>query len=206
MITIIDSGICNLGSVIRAMEYLGIPSNIATNAESTASAEALVLPGVGSFPAGMEALHKHGLVEPIRSHVLAGKPLLGICLGMQLLANGSDEFGKHKGLGLISGWVKRLPDIPEFRIPNIGWCEVQNLGGSKLFAGLGNKPTFYFVHSYAMECDDVTNIMGSIRFGEHDITVACRRGNVFGAQFHPEKSQDAGLAFLANFATLVGSS
>lgn len=203
MITIIDSGICNIGSVLTALERVGARFTVTTEIGHVATASALLLPGVGAFADGMEALRHYGLVEPIRAHAAAGKPLLGICLGMQLLADGSDEFGKHAGLGLIPGWVRRLPSVPGLRVPNIGWCDVQVTDGAKLFTGLENKNSLYFVHSYAMACADSDDGIGSIDFGDRKVTVACQRGNIFGAQFHPEKSQDAGLTFLANFAAQV---
>lgn len=203
MITIIDSGICNIGSLLIALDRVGARYSITTEAECVASASALLLPGVGAFADGMEALRRHGLVEPIRTHAAAGKPLLGICLGMQLLADGSDEFGTHEGLGLIPGWVRRLPSVPGVRVPNIGWCDVQITGGAKLFNGLEANDSFYFVHSYAMDCDAADNSISSIDFGDCKVTVACQRANVCGVQFHPEKSQDAGLTFLANFVAQV---
>lgn len=199
MITIIDSGICNIGSLLIALDRVGARYLVTTEVERVAAASTLLLPGVGAFADGMEALRRHALVEPIRAHAAAGKPLLGICLGMQLLADGSDEFGTYEGLGLIPGWVRRLPSAPGLQVPNIGWCDVQVASGAKLFAGLEANTSFYFVHSYAMNCDDAENSIGSIDFGDCKITVACQRGNIFGAQFHPEKSQDAGLAFLSNF-------
>jgi glutamine amidotransferase len=203
MITIIDSGICNIGSLLIALDRVGARYTVTTEVEHVAAASALLLPGVGAFADGMEALRRSGLVEPIQAHAAAGKPLLGICLGMQLLADGSDEFGLHEGLGLIPGWVRRLPSVPGLRVPNIGWCDVDVADGAELFAGIEDSASFYFVHSYAMECDDAANIVGTIDFGGCKVTVACRRGAVFGAQFHPEKSQDAGLAVIANFAAQV---
>lgn len=203
MITVIDSGICNIGSVLTALERIGARYTVTTEPDTVANARSLLLPGVGAFANGMDALRRNCLVEPIRSHAAAGKPLLGICLGMQLLADGSDEFGTHKGLGLIPGWVRRLPSAPGLRIPNIGWCDMHFTSGSSLFAGLDDNASFYFVHSYAMKCDEAADSIGTIVFGDVKVTVACQRGNIFGAQFHPEKSQDAGLTFLANFAAQV---
>ena len=203
MITIIDSGICNIGSLLIALDRVGARYLVTTEVERVAAASTLLLPGVGAFADGMEALRRHALVEPIRAHAAAGKPLLGICLGMQLLADGSDEFGTYEGLGLIPGWVRRLPSAPGLRVPNIGWYGVQVTDGARLFTGLEANGSFYFVHSYAVECIDADNNVGSIDFGDRKLTVACQRGNIFGAQFHPEKSQDAGLAFLANFAAQV---
>jgi imidazole glycerol-phosphate synthase subunit HisH len=153
----------------------------------------------------MAALRRHGLVDPIRAHAARGKPMLGICLGMQLLAEGSEEFGDHRGLGLIPGRVRRLPVVPGVRVPNIGWCDLRQTRATPLFADVADGAAFYFAHSFAMDCADAADSVGTIDFGPHQVTVACQRGAVFGAQFHPEKSQDPGLAFLARFATLANA-
>ena len=200
MITVVDTAISNIGSVLSALERIGVIYHVTKDSKEVGQASAILLPGVGAFADGMKALRHNDLVEPIRAHAAAGRPLLGICLGMQLLADGSDEFGSHEGLGLIPGWVRRLPGAPGLRVPNIGWCDVHVGNGTSLFAGLESNTSFYFVHSYVMECDDADNTIGSIDFGDCKLTVACQRGNIFGAQFHPEKSQDAGLTFLSNFA------
>ncbi len=203
MITIIDSGICNIGSVLIALKHIGVSYTVTTKAEHIVSARALLLPGVGAFADGMKALSHHGLIDSIKAHAAKGKPLLGICLGMQLLADGSEEFGSHEGLGLIPGWVRRLPSKPGLRVPNIGWCDMHLKNEAKLFTGLEERATFYFVHSYAMDCKNIAHSVGTINFGNQKVTVACQHGNIFGAQFHPEKSQDAGLTLLANFSALA---
>lgn len=200
MITIVDSGISNLGSVLAAIRRISAPAEVTTDPDVVRKARAILLPGVGAFADGMAALRKHGLVEPIVEAVATGKPILGICLGMQLLAEASDEFGDHRGLGLIPGRVKKLPTVPGLRIPNIGWCDMDIRRGSTLFAGIGNGAPFYFVHSFHLVCAQPAHAAGSIAFGPSPVTVAVEHRNIFGAQFHPEKSQDAGLAFLANFA------
>ncbi|WP_096701971.1 imidazole glycerol phosphate synthase subunit HisH [Magnetospirillum sp. 15-1] len=203
MITIIDSGICNIGSVLTALERVGASFAVTTDPARVAQAKSLLLPGVGAFADGMEALRRHGLVDPIRAHAAQGKPILGICLGMQLLAESSEEFGTHQGLGLIPGHVRKLPAAPGLRVPNMGWCDMQVQPGARLFAGLEPGASFYFVHSYAMDCADPRHSVGTIAFGPRPVTVAVERDNIFGAQFHPEKSQDTGLAFLANFVNTV---
>jgi glutamine amidotransferase len=202
VITIIDSGICNIGSVLIALRHIGVSYIVTNKAEHIVSARALLLPGVGAFADGMKALYHHGLIEPIKTHAAKGKPLLGICLGMQLLADGSDEFGSHEGLGLIPGWVRRLPNQTGVQIPNMGWCDVNIKDGFNLFAGLEDGVSFYFVHSYVMECSDQKNSIATINYGDYQATIACRHGNIFGVQFHPEKSQDAGLSFLKNFTRI----
>jgi glutamine amidotransferase len=200
VITIIDTGICNIGSVLSALDRVGATYKVTSEPSCVAQAESLILPGVGAFADGMNALRRHGLVTPIIEHATQGKPILGICLGMQLLAESSEEFGEHQGLGLIPGKVRKLPSAVGMRIPNIGWCDVHIAKPCQLFDGFGNGSAFYFVHSYAMECEDPADSIGLIDFGGLLVTVACQRGAVFGAQFHPEKSQDVGLSFLANFS------
>jgi glutamine amidotransferase len=205
MITVIDSGIANIGSVLAACRRIGAPAAVTTNARQVAAAEALILPGVGAFAKGMESLRRHDLVEPIRDAAAAGTPILGICLGMQLLADKSEEFGLHDGLGLISGRVVRLPESPGERIPNIGWCDVATAERAKLFVGIASGSAFYFVHSYYLVCDDAADSAAEITFGNRRICIAVERGNVFGAQFHPEKSQEPGLRLLANFMHAIES-
>lgn len=203
MITVVDSGIANIGSVTSALKRVGAELKVTTDPQAVADATALILPGVGAFADGMESLRRHSLIEPIRAAARAGKPVLGICLGMQLLADASEEFGLHEGLGLVPGRVVRLPDHEHLRIPNIGWCDVALERRARLFAGVENGAAFYFVHSYHLVCQDAGDVVGTIGFADTRFTVAVQRGNIYGAQFHPEKSQDVGLAFLANFVTLA---
>jgi glutamine amidotransferase len=203
LITIIDSGISNLGSVLAAMRRISAATEVTTDPTVVRSSSALLLPGVGAFADGMAALRKYGLIEPILEAGKAGKPILGICLGMQLLAEGSDEFGDHEGLGLIPGRVRKLPTVPGLRIPNIGWCDMDIRRNATLFAGIDNGAPFYFVHSFHLVCAQQAHTAGTIAFGASPVTVAAEHGNIFGAQFHPEKSQDMGLTFLANFASYV---
>ena len=202
MITIIDSGIANIGSVLAAMRRIGASAEATTDATRVRDAGALLLPGVGAFADGMASLRRHDLIEPVRAAAAEGKPILGICVGMQLLAEVGEEFGEHQGLGLLPGRVKRLP-AGMGRIPNIGWCDVAVKVSAPLFRSVDNGSSFYFVHSYHMVCATPSDSVGSISFGEVEITVAVKRANVFGVQFHPEKSQDVGLAVLANFVSYV---
>ena len=205
MITVVDSGIANVGSVLAAFARLGAAARVTTAAADVAEASALVLPGVGAFKDGMDSLRAHGLVEPIRQAVGRGTPMLGICLGMQLLADVSEEFGEHEGLGLVRGRVVRLePRRAGERVPNIGWCDARISPGSGLFSGIDSGSAFYFVHSFHLRCADPADVTAAIDFGDGPVTAAVERGHVFGAQFHPEKSQDVGLALLHNYARLVG--
>jgi glutamine amidotransferase len=200
MITVIDSGIANIGSVLAAMKRIGASVEVTADAVAVRSARALLLPGVGAFADGVESLRRHDLIEPVLAAAAAGKPILGICLGMQLLADAGEEFGDHKGLGLLPGRVRKLP-AGLGRIPNIGWCDLTARPGARLFRGIEDRSSFYFVHSYHMNCACPSDATGTIVFGDTPVTVAVERDNIFGVQFHPEKSQDVGLAVLANFVS-----
>ena len=199
MIAVIDSGISNIGSVMTALQRIGAEAKATRSRAEVEAADSLLLPGVGAFGDGMAALRHHDLVEPIRAHANAGKPILGICLGMQLLASESEEFGTHTGLDLIPGRVRRLRPQAGLRIPNIGWCGLRAREGASLFAEMPPDACFYFVHSYVVDCAAAEDSAGLLDFGEETATVAVERGRIFGAQFHPEKSQDAGLAVLDAF-------
>ena len=200
---VVDLGISNIGSVLRAFERLRCTPAIVQSPDDLMRARAIVLPGVGAFGDGMKALKKMKLVEPIKAAARAGKPLLGFCLGMQLLADSSEEYGRHEGLGLIPGQVVRLAPGPGDRVPNIGWCDVEARPGARLFRDLPPLTAFYFVHSFHLRCTDPAHSAASIRFGSAPVTVAIEHGNIFGLQCHPEKSQDAGLSVLDAFLTLA---
>lgn len=207
MITIVDSGIANMGSILSAWRRIGVEAAVTQEADRVRAAKALVLPGVGSFEDGMKSLVRHRLVDSLRAAAHAGTPILGICLGMQLLADASEEFGSHPGLGLIPGRVTRLePAKREERVPNIGWCDVYPAPAATLFRDFEAGTALYFVHSYHLRCREEIHTAAVIRFGEGDVTAAVQRDNIFGVQFHPERSQDAGLGILAAFAHHVRSS
>jgi imidazole glycerol-phosphate synthase subunit HisH len=204
MITIVDSKVANIGSVQAALRRIGAPYRIAQDPGMVRDAAALLLPGVGAFADAMAALRAAGFIEPIRAAAASGTPVIGVCLGMQLLATESEEFGRHEGLGLIRGRVRRLaPAQAGERVPNIGWCDVSPSPASSLYREIKPGTAFYFVHSYHLACDDPADVAAGMRFGGGQITVAVEHANIHGAQFHPEKSQDAGLTVLAAFATLV---
>lgn len=203
MITLIDIGLGNIASVGFALDRLGADWRISTSADDVAAATHVILPGVGSFPEGMSRLRGHGLIEPIRRHALSKKlPLLGICLGMQLLADEGEEHGTTSGLGLVPGRVICLEGSKTDRVPNIGWCEVEARPTSTLLSGLTEQPAFYFVHSYHLVCKEQAHVAATLSFAGKPIVAAVENANVFGVQFHPEKSQDAGLELLRNFIGL----
>ena len=202
MIAMIDMGIGNLQSVIGAFRRVGAALTATADPDDVEQADAVILPGVGAFGDGMASLHEKGLVEPLRTHSLEKqKPLLGICLGMQLLAESGDEHGKHEGLGLVRGRAVRLaPTTPEARVPNIGWCDVAfDEDSTTLFTGLATNEPFYFAHSYHVLCEEPADVAASFDYGGVPVTAALERGSILGVQFHPEKSQDSGLSVLASY-------
>ncbi|MGB1547807.1 MAG: imidazole glycerol phosphate synthase subunit HisH [Alphaproteobacteria bacterium] len=201
MLVMIDTGICNLSSVKNAIRRVGVPVQTGAAKADIAKADVLVLPGVGAFGEGIGALREKGLVTPIRERVLKDKvPILGICLGMQLLATTSEEHGQHEGLDLIAGHVMKLaPSEPGFYVPNIGWCDVDPTRDNVLFPKGVEQRAFYHVHSYYLACAHAADIAATIAYSGKNIPVAVERENVFGTQFHPEKSQDAGLDLLQRF-------
>jgi imidazole glycerol-phosphate synthase subunit HisH len=199
MIAVIDMGISNIGSVMRALERVGAPLAEKATAANLVDATAVLLPGVGAFGDGMASLRQQGLVEPLRRIAAAGTPIFGICLGMQLLAETSEEHGNHVGLGLISGRVVRLEaTLPGERVPNIGWNDVTPTRPSTLFP-TGTGGTFYHVHSFRLAPTDSSVVAATIEFSGTRIPVAIEQDNLFGVQFHAEKSQDDGLDLLAAF-------
>ena len=207
MIAVVDYGSGNLYSIARALEHLGAGFAVANTPQMLGDADGVILPGVGAFGDAMEALRRMDLVEPLRQAARRGTPLLGICLGMQLLFSRSAEFGDHRGLGLIPGEVRRLPPpdngADTVRIPNVGWREVravqaQPLVAEPLLAG-ATDAMYYFVHSYAPVPDDPTHVAATLLINGAEVAVAVRRDNLAGVQFHPEKSGLAGLALLGRF-------
>ncbi len=198
MTAIIDYGAGNLFSVQNALNYLGISSIVTGSAEDLQSADRLILPGVGAFPDAMKMLEDAGLTEIIREEARK-KPLLGICLGMQMLFDKSFEFGETEGLGLIAGTVERMTP-PDLLIPQIGWNRLLANRECALLDGLGEEPYVYFVHSYAAVCRS-ENVAAYTDYGGR-VPACVFSGNVYGCQFHPEKSGEIGLKILRNFSKL----
>jgi glutamine amidotransferase len=202
MIVVIDSGVANLRSVQNALNHLGAHAKIAHTPHDLDGAHRIILPGVGAFAAGMEQLRARGFVEPIREKVAEGIPLLGICLGMQLIFEHSEEMGSHEGLGLLPGKVVRFP-VEGPKVPHIGWNQLQHDETSPLLKDVPVCSYAYFVHSYYVQVPtpDSSMILASTDYGI-EFPAIVGKGRVFGAQFHPEKSQRTGLKLLENFLTL----
>ena len=200
MVTIIDSGICNMGSISRAVERVGADFTIATRPDDLSSADRLILPGVGSFPAGMKALNEQGFSDAIREFAATGKPLLGICLGMQLLFEAGSEFEPTPGLGLIPGKVRDI-NAGENPVPHMGWNRIATTTEDALVIGLPDEAYFYFVHSFVCEPEDSADVLGTTEYGETFCSMV-RRDNVRGIQAHPEKSQRCGARVLTSFLEL----
>lgn len=205
MTVIIDYGVGNLFSLASALSFLGEEAEITADPEKIRKADRLILPGVGAFGDAMEKLKQQGLDECIQKEAAGGKPLLGICLGMQLLFEKSYEFGEHEGLGLIPGQVCPLRGkIPQnLKIPHIGWNSLQLLGNCPLFQNVKDGEAVYFVHSFYAE-DCASYVTATTEYGAQ-ITAAAAKGNVYGCQFHPEKSGDTGLRILAAFCKTEGA-
>lgn len=201
MIAIIDYDAGNLKSVEKAIQHLGAECKITRDAEEILGADKVILPGVGAFGDAMEKLHQFGLVEVIRQVVLANTPFLGICMGLQLLFERSDEALGVKGLGILEGEILRIPDKEGLKIPHMGWNALTLSGDGKLFQGLDKEPYVYFVHSYYLKAKDASIVKATTEYGVK-IHAAVEKDNLFACQFHPEKSSDTGLWMLKNFAGL----
>jgi glutamine amidotransferase len=196
-IAILDYGVGNLRSVEKALEHVGAVATITSDATEVRAADGLILPGVGAFPRAMERIRERGLDELIAERREAGAPILGICLGLQLLFDSTTELGGAAGLGLLPGEVAEL-DAPGLKIPHIGWSPVRWEKESRLAEGIESDTPFYLVHSFAPRPASA-DLLGTAAYGAR-FACAAERDNVFGVQFHPEKSSAAGLRLLANFA------
>ncbi len=199
-ITVIDYGASNIGSVLNMIKHVGGTAEVARDPRAVVGARKILLPGVGSFDNAMTRLDILGLIEPLKERASAGMPFLGICLGMQLLADRSEE-GRLKGLGLVPGQVRRFEFVGEeasLKIPHMRWNRASPVEGHPLIAGLVDDARFYFVHSYFFDCVDSENILLRSSYGGA-FTSGVQRGNVMGVQFHPEKSHRYGMQLIKNF-------
>jgi imidazole glycerol-phosphate synthase subunit HisH len=197
---VIDYGMGNLRSVEKALMAVGDQAVISQDPEVVRHSDRLILPGVGAFGDAMSNLKQAGLDRAIRDAVAEGKPLLGLCLGLELLFTESEEFGRHEGLNLIPGHVKKFEDTA-LRVPHVGWNQIESLRPDPLLENLPDGSYFYFVHSFFVEPDRPEDALAWTNYGGPFCSIA-RHENVWGAQFHPEKSQDAGKRLLRNFLEL----
>lgn len=211
-VMIVDYGMGNLFSVRRACEHVGLSAEIGADPARLGEAPAVILPGVGAFGEAMAALRGAGLIDPLRDYAASGGVVLGVCLGMQLLMESSDEFGDHQGLGLIPGGVRRLNPVSEggrvAKVPHIGWNgvhpSVDGVFERGLLAGLEPGAQMYFVHSYHVQPSDPADQRLRTRYAGREFCSALARGRVWGVQFHPERSGPAGLRIYRNLAGLIG--
>lgn len=199
MIGIVDYGMGNLGSVANALLHLGLEAQLLTDPSQIDGNERLILPGVGSFALAIDRLNEAGWSNALRLHCGAGMPLLGICLGMQLLFEEGEEHGTRQGLGLLPGRVVPLNPALAGRVPQIGWNGLDYARRHPLFSGVKEHVDFYFVHSFQCIPSNPSDIIATCEYGS-SVTAAVANANVAGMQFHPEKSQDCGLKLLSNFA------
>ncbi len=201
MIAVIDYDAGNIRSVEHALAALGLPAVVTGDPDVIRSADKVILPGVGAFGDAMEKLNARGLTSVIREVVAAGKPFLGICLGMQLMFSSSEEAPGVPGLGLLPGRIVRIPEGGGRKIPHIGWNDLTFPKESTLFAGLPNGSYVYFVHSYYLQADDFECVAATTEYGV-TIHAAVEQGKLCGCQFHPEKSGDVGMTILKNFGNI----
>lgn len=201
MIAILDYDAGNIKSVEKALNYLGQEAVITRDRDIILSSDKVILPGVGSFGDAMDKIRDYKLDNVIYDVVDMGKPFLGICLGLQLLYKTSEESPKATGLGILDGEIKRIPDAPGLKIPQIGWNSLDITEGAKLFKGIEGNPYVYFVHSYYLKAANIADVAATTDYSVN-IHASVEHGNVFACQFHPEKSSTVGLKILENFIAL----
>jgi imidazole glycerol-phosphate synthase subunit HisH len=208
-VVVVDYGCGNIQSLERALKKLGVSSEYTSNSEKIKKAQKIILPGVGSYATGMSKLEKIGLIEVIKDFANSGKPLLGICLGMQLLLDYSEEFGSHKGLGIIHGSVTKFKPNDGSKVPHTGWNSIELPQGNEI--DYWNDPIlneispgkdYYFVHSYMVKVNEALNCIAETTYGGIRFSSIIKNNNVYGCQFHPEKSGVIGSKFLENFINI----
>jgi glutamine amidotransferase/cyclase/glutamine amidotransferase len=197
---VLDYGGGNLRSVLNAFDAIGAHANLVTKPEDFNAIDVLVFPGQGAFGDSIRILKETGLWEPLQAWLKAEKPYLGICLGYQILFDESDEAPGVAGLGVVPGAVRRFEDEPGLKIPHMGWnSAVSKRGETRIWKGLGAEPYFYYVHSYFPSPEDPRVVVAETTYGTQTFAGAVEQGNLFACQFHPEKSQDAGIRLIRNF-------
>ena len=202
MIAIIDYGAGNVESVRHALERIGVDSRLTCEREEILGADGVILPGVGAFGEAMRQLRSRGLMDTLRRVRASEKPFLGICIGLQLMFEKSEETPGVCGLKFMSGSVKRIAPLPGIKVPHMGWNQLTFLREDPLFSGLGDHPWFYYVHSYYAKALDHDKVLAQVELGADLMDVAVRDGSLWAVQFHPEKSGDAGRKLLENFAAI----
>lgn len=203
VIAVVDYDMGNLHSACKGLENAGATPKVTDSAVAIQQADAVVLPGVGSFDPAVQHLRSRGLEAPIKNAIASGKPFLGICLGLQILFEGSEE-GKEPGLGIVSGMVRRFQSEPNIRIPHMGWNQLEfTQPNCPLWQQLSSNPQVYFVHSYYVDPVDATIQAATVTHGSQTVTAAIARDNLMAVQFHPEKSSTTGLQILSNFVAQV---
>lgn len=199
-VSVVGYGLGNTGSVINMFKRAGVDARVITDPSEVATSDRILLPGIGAFDRGMGLLEQTGFREPLQEFAATGRPMMGICLGMQLLLDSSEE-GELPGLGLIAGRSTRFDEASDVRIPHMGWSAITPRHDDPLIAGAETGSRFYFVHSYRVEPDDEADTLATSEYGT-EFTSMVRKGNVMGAQFHPEKSHTFGMTVLRNFGAL----
>ena len=200
MIAIVDYGAGNLHSVKNALDFIGANSVVTSSADVIADADKVILPGVGAFGDAMARLNESSLTEPVKRAIADGKPFLGICLGLHMLFEESEESAGVKGLGVFKGKIIKIPDTG-LKIPHMGWNSIDIVKDSRILKGIGDEPYVYFVHSYYIKPEDEGIVSAYTEYGAR-LAIAVEKDNVFAAQFHPEKSGDTGMTILKNFVSL----
>jgi len=208
VIAIVDYGMGNVQSIKNALNKFNFNVVLTKDKDQILQADGVILPGVGAFKNAMNQLEKDNLPDVLCEYVSTKKPLLGICLGMQLLFNGSEEFGMTKGLGLINGIVEKFPSTTKGKLPHISWNEITPKlidWNNTMFDGVTDKDNFYFVHSYICKPNDNSMILSTTEYGEIEFCSAIQKNNIYGCQFHPEKSAGSGMNVINNYLKIVSS-
>ncbi len=200
MIAIVDYGAGNLHSVKNALDFIGAKSVVTSSADVISDADKVILPGVGAFGDAMARLNESSLVDAVKRAIADGKPFLGICLGLHMLFEESEESAGAKGLGIFKGKIVKIPDTG-LKIPHMGWNSIDAVKDSRILKGIGDEPYVYFVHSYYIKPEDSGIVSAYTEYGAR-LAIAVEKDNVFAAQFHPEKSGDVGMTILKNFVSL----